>query len=137
MKKFLLLGVIMCSLWSCSPEKDDSLNFFYETLPVESASLPDVFEFGQIYEISMTYLKPSGCHLFNDFYYVSEDNLRTIAIINTVFPDQDCETYENEIEEVSINFQVNSFGPYVFRFWQGEDDNGTDTYYVVEVPVIE
>lgn len=143
MKKLLLFSFLICLVSSCGPKDDNSLNFYYETLPIESVDMPDEFVFGSTYQITMTYLKPSNCHLFNDFYYVSEQNQRTIAIITTVFPDQDCQIYNNQIEEVSFNFQVNSidqtssFEPYVFRFWQGEDENGNDTYYVIEVPVVE
>ncbi|MFK7781191.1 hypothetical protein [Psychroserpens sp.] len=137
MKKIILLGFIICSMWSCSTGDDNAPDFYYETLPIESVNLPEEFQLGSTHQISMTYLRPSGCHLFNDFYFVSEGNQRTIAIINTVFPDQDCETFDYELEEVSFNFQVNSFEDYVFRFWQGEDNNGNDIYYIVEVPVVD
>ena len=137
MKNSFLLGFILCLIVSCSPEEDNSLNFYYETLPIESVVMPEYFEFGNTYEITMTYLRPSGCYLFNDFYYVSEDNQRTIAIIATVFPDQDCEVFDYEPVEATLNLQVNSFDPYIFKFWQGEDENGNDTYYIVEVPVLE
>ena len=137
MKKLLLLGLIICSFWSCSTGDDNAPDFYYETLPIESVIMPEEFELGSTHQISMTYLRPSGCHVFNDFYFVSEGNQRTIAIINTVFSDQECETFEYELEEVSFNFQVNSFEDYVFRFWQGEDINGNDIYYVVEVPVVD
>ena len=103
MKKLLLLSFLLFSVFSCSTDDGDSLNFYNETLPIESVNMPTEFQFGSTYEITMTYFRPSSCHLFNDFYYVSEDNIRTISIINTVFPDQQCETYENEEEEVSFN----------------------------------
>jgi len=137
MKKFLLFGFLISFMLSCSPEDDSTLNFYSVTLPIESVDMPAEFVLGNTYEIRMTYLRPSGCHLFNDFYYVNEDGIRTIAIINTVFYDQDCEIFENEEVEVYFDFQVNGFDPYVFRFWQGEDDNGNDIYYLVEVPVVE
>lgn len=138
MKKLFLLGFLIFSVFSCSPDEDRSLDFYYETLPIESVDMPTEFEYGNTYEITMTYLRPSGCHLFNDFYYLSELNQRTIAIITTVFSNQDCQTLDpNEnVEEVSFNFQVNSFEPYVFKFWQGENASSNDTYYVVEVPVV-
>ena len=98
--------------------------------------MPDAFQFGSTHEITMTYLRPSGCHVFSDFYYLSEMNQKTVAIISTVFPDQDCQVFENEEVEVTLNFRVNDIDPYVFRFWQGEDENGNDIYYVVEVPVL-
>lgn len=137
MKKFLLFGFLVCFMLSCSPGDDNSLNFYYETLPVESVDIPAEFQFGNTHEITLTYLRPTGCHVFNDFYYLSELNQRTIAIITTVFPDQNCETFEYEEVEATLNFGVNNTEPYVFRFWQGLDDNGIDTYYVVEIPVVD
>ena len=126
----------MTLLSSCSTETSGP-NFHYEILPVESVTIPEEFAFGETYEISLLYLRPSGCHIFNDFYYLSEQNQRTVAIINTVYTDEVCETFTDEEVEVSFNFQVNNMSPYVFKFWQGEDENGNDLYYIVEVPVTE
>lgn len=140
MKKLLLLVfIISCTLFSCSLDdnNDDSFDFYYETLPIESVNMPDEFILGNTHEITMTYLRPTGCHVFNDFYYLSELNQRTIAIITTVINDPNCVTFDNESVEVTLNFSVNNINPYVFRFWQGEDENGNDMYYVVEVPVVE
>ena len=143
MKKLFLIGFLICSVLSCSPDDGDVREFFYEALPIENVVIPAQFETGYTYQIRMTYFRPSGCHIFNDFYYESEGNVRTIAIINSVFSDLDCETYENELVEASFNFQVNNIdqtngqGFYVFRFWQGEDENGNDTYHIVEVPIVD
>ena len=123
------------SILSCSPEDDGNQTFFNEILPVDTVDMPEQFIFGNTHEITMTYIRPSGCHVFSDFYYLTEMNHRTIAIITTVFPDQNCQQQE-ELVEVTFNFRVNDIDPYVFRFWQGEDDNGNDIYYVVEVPVV-
>ena len=136
MKKLFLLGFLTFLVVSWSPEREDSQNFYNEILPVESVNMPDAFQFGSTHEITMTYLRPSGCHVFSDFYYLSEMIQKTVAIISTVFPDQDCQVFENEEVEVTLNFRVNDIDPYVFRFWQGEDENGNDIYYVVEVPVL-
>ncbi|RKE98887.1 hypothetical protein [Ichthyenterobacterium magnum] len=132
---FLCLFIIAL-LSSCSTEVTGP-NFYYEILPVETVTIPEEFAYGETYEISLSYLRPSGCHVFNDFYYLSEENQRTVAIVNTVYTDEVCETFTNEEVEVSFNFQVNNMSPYVFKFWQGEDENGNDLYYIVEVPVTE
>ena len=137
MKRLFLCFVLTLSLASCSIDNDSSNDFYYEILPVESVDIPTEFTLGETYEIHLSYLRPSGCYIFNDFYYVSELNQRTVAVINTVYPNRDCETFENELVDVSFNFIVNNNGTYVFRFWQGEDDNGNDIYYIVEVPVVE
>lgn len=137
MKRLFLLCVLALSFTSCSIDRDDSSDFYYEILPIESVDIPDEFTLGETYAIHLKYLRPSTCYAFNDFYYTSEANQRTVAIINTVYPNAACETLDNEMVDVSFNFIVNNTGTYVFRFWQGEDANGNDTYYIVEVPVVE
>jgi hypothetical protein len=136
MKKLVFLFLFSASLISCNVSDDDFNDFYFEVLPVLSVDMPSQFVFGQTYPVHVTYIRPSGCHVFNDFYYTTDINIRNIAIINTVYTNQDCELDLNEEVEVSFNFQVNSTEPYIFRFWQGEDDNGNDLYYIVEVPVI-
>ena len=111
-------------------------------MPIASITIPEEFVFGQIYEIGVTYYRPSSCHVFNNFYYDIVQNERTIAVITTVYEDSSCVTYDNQFAEenevdVSFNFQVNSFDTYTFKFFQGQDDNENDLYYIVEVPVVE
>ncbi len=137
MKKLFLLCFLSLMLGSCSLENDDSSDFYYEILPIESVDIPSEFTLGETYEITVSYLRPTGCYVFNDFYYTSELNQRTVAVISTVYPNRDCQPLENELVDVSFNFVVTSNGTYIFRFWQGEDENGNDTYYIVEVPVVE
>ncbi|WP_298901045.1 hypothetical protein [uncultured Psychroserpens sp.] len=136
MKKIILLSFLMFSLFSCEIS-DDNPNFYYEALPVESVDMPETFQFGETYEILLTYIKPTDCHVYNNLFYESDLNQRDIAIVTAVFPDNGC-TELNEEEEVSFNFKVTNTGIYTFRFWQGEDSSsGLDTYLIVEVPVEE
>jgi len=138
MKKIFLLSFLVFSMFSCSVS-DDAQSFYTEILPIESVIIPEEFQFGQVYEIGVTYFRPSGCHIFNNFYYEINENERIVAVINTVYDDQSCDTFEaeeNEVE-VSFNFQVNSIDTYTFKFFQGQDENGNDLYYIVEVPVVE
>lgn len=123
---------------SCSLDDDNgSSNHHFEILPVESVDMPEEFVLGETYTIYTSYIKPSSCHVFYNHYFESELNQRTIAIVDIVY-DNDCEVYETEVlEEVSFNFKVVSNGTYIFKFWQGEDENGNDLYYIVEVPVVE
>lgn len=137
MKQLVILCILACFLASCSLSDDTNDDFYYEILPVESVDIPAEFTLGETYEIHLSYLRPSTCYAFNDFYYESELNQRTVAVINTVYPNSGCQDLDNEIVEVSFNFMVNNNGTYVFRFWQGEDENGNDMYYIVEVPVVE
>lgn len=136
MKKIFFLLLIAISVTSCSVD-DDVNDFYYEILPVESVEISEEFVLGQTYEITVTYLRPTTCHVFNNFYYDSELNQRTVAVVTSVYQNNDCLVLIDEEVEATFNFMVNSNGTYVFKFWQGEDENGNDLYYIVEVPVVE
>ena len=137
MKRLFLFCLLTFSLVSCGIDDGPTYNYNYEVLPIESVEMPTEFTLGQIYEIHVSYYRPSSCHVFYDFYYESELNQRTVAVINSVNVSQNCEVFEDELVEASFSFMVNNTGTYIFRFWQGEDENGNDTYYIIEVPVVE
>ena len=120
---------------SCSVD-DDSTSFSFEVLPVESVDIPDEFELGETYPITVSYLRPSTCHGFKEFYYLKENNEWTVAPITYVFDNNDCETLEDNLVEATFNFIVTSNGSYIFKFWQGEDTDGETQYLIIEVPVI-
>jgi hypothetical protein len=136
MKKYLLsIVVVIVTLTSCSID-DDVPSFYLEVLPIESAEMPEQFIYGEIHEIFIDYIRPSSCYLFNDFLYQINEQERTVGIINTVYTDNACE--ENpETVTVSFQFSVTSFETYVFKFYQGEDEDGVDEYLIMEVPVVE
>ena len=135
MKKLILLCAVMFSLASCS--LDDSNEYYNEILPIKSVVIPEEFVIGKVYPITVKYTRPAGCYAFYDFYYTRELNQRTVAVINSVFPNQNCGLSEEAEVEATFNFKVTSNGTYVFKFWQGKDESGTDLYYIVEVPVVE
>lgn len=134
MKRLILLCAVMLSLASCSI--DDDNNFYNEILPIESVDIPEEFVLGKVYPITVTYKRPAGCYMFFDFYYTRDLNQRTVAVINSVYPNKNCGIAEEAEVEATFNFKVTGNGTYVFKFWQGKDDSGTDLYYIVEVPVV-
>ncbi|XMO87844.1 hypothetical protein AAFN75_06030 [Algibacter sp. AS12] len=136
MKKLLVLCLTLILCASCSID-DDGTRYSFEILPVESVDIPDEFELGEIYPITVTYLNPSSCHSFKEFYYLKENNERTVAPITYVFDENNCETFENEEVEATFNFKVTGNGSYIFKFWQGEDADGETQYLTIEVPVVE
>lgn len=139
MKKLIFFGLIIAAFWSCSIDDSPKEVFLLEILPIESASVPTEMSFGETYTINYSYLKPTTCHTFNDLYYIAESNVRTVAVISKVLIANEgiiCQALTNELEERSFSFVANNReGTYVFKFWQGEDDNGQDTYLIYEVPI--
>ncbi len=133
MKKLIIFCFILSSLWSCSL---DSNNFINELVPIESVSMPDMFLLEADHTIEYTYYRPTTCHGFYDLYYVTEDNELTIAVINIVF-DTDCEPLEDNLIEKTFPFKPLHTGTYIFKFWQGLDENDDNQYLVYEITVEE
>lgn len=135
MKKLFIFSVTLFAFLSCSTDSNYP-DFNFEILPIESVVIPAQFELGNVYPITVTYLKPSSCNVFKELYYKKDTNERTVAVIDYVFEKEDCITLENETVETTFNFIVNSNGTYIFKFWQGKNDQNKDQYLIVEVPVI-
>ncbi|MGC6430350.1 MAG: hypothetical protein ACON5F_04850 [Jejuia sp.] len=136
MKKFFILGVIAAILFSCS-FSDDDVSFTNEILPIEEVDIPDEFTLGEVYPITVTYERPTNCHSFRDFYYLSENNVRTVAIISALFENNNCVDLIDESLTATFNFKVTSNGSYIFKFWQGQDENEEDIFLEIEVPVVD
>ena len=136
MKRLVLLCILSFSLWSCSLE-NDTANFYNEFVPVESVTIPESFTYGVVHSISFSYYRPSTCHFFQDLYYVAEDNTRTIAVINTVYEESDCELLVDNLIERTFDFKPMEYGTYVFKFWTGVDENDVDEFITFEIVVAE
>lgn len=135
MKKILLLLLAVVAVSSCSLDNQGP-QYYYEVLPVESFEVPESFVLGEIYEIKVTYLRPTGCHIANGFYYEKDLNTRIIGIQSTVLDSDDCTPLVNqEPIEASFNFEVLSNGSYIFKFYKGEDTAGNNIFEEVEIPV--
>ncbi|WP_034060091.1 hypothetical protein [Lacinutrix jangbogonensis] len=135
MKKliFLLVGLV---LFSCS-SSDESLENYQEAIAIESVILPTDFMTDETYEITVTYLRPTTCHAFNDIVYLKHNDQRVVHVIGTVFINNGNCTELNTELEASFNFKETVAGTYILKFWQGKDDNGEDIYLTEEITVVE
>ncbi len=136
MKKIASIFLSLLLLVSCSTD-DDRITYVYEFLPIESIDLPDEFRLGDIYVISYTYYKPTTCYGFFDLYYRADENERTLAVINTVYGESNCVPSEFELVEQTFNFRPLEYDNYVFKIWQGEDENGEDVFITYDIPVVD
>lgn len=139
MKKIALLLLAVITVSSCSMDEDEP-QFYYEVLPVESFVVPESVNFGQTYQIKMTYKRPSDCHFYEGCYYKTEQYSTIVGIQTYVLDKSDCHAIENEEPlEVSFNFKVETFQnavePYIFKFYKGKDTNGNDIFEEVKIPV--
>lgn len=139
MKRLFIICITILTSLSCSNDDDgiNGVDYNFEFIPIEDVVIPEEFVLGNIYQIDVTYYRPSNCHAFHDFYYVPDEEERTVAVINIVYDHSGCEPIEDELVEVSFDFKAVYNQIYVFKFWQGEDENGEDIFLTYEIPVIE
>lgn len=135
MKKFISLVALFFLFNSCS--LDDRENISLELVPIVSVDIPSEFTLGQVYPITVRYNRPTNCYFFNQLYYERNLNIRTIAVENGVYQRNNCQTLAgtSATAEYTFNFEVTSNGSYIFKFYQGKNQNGESLYLEYEVPV--
>lgn len=137
MKNWFVIFLIITLCYGCLPDDNDVADISIEFIPIDSYDMPEEFTTGETYEISVGYTKPNACYQFRDIYFVASGNDRTIAVTNFIDNALNCE-FSPVQDEATFNFFVNGFfDHYVFKFWQGRDNNGNDVYTIVEVPVVD
>ncbi|MER3319419.1 MAG: hypothetical protein RIB79_14095 [Allomuricauda sp.] len=141
MKKVLMpfMLIVACS-WSISCEvDDDSPNFYFTALNTVEADVPEFFEFGNTYDIEVTYQRPNGCTFFEGFDVVQTSVTgRDVVVIGSVLTDEN-RACTQAIEEVvaTLKFNVIYTEEYTFRFYAGDDADGNATYLEYTVPIAE
>ena len=118
---------------SCS--NDDEPSYHYELLAIKEVELPLEFEYGKVYEVNLQFIQPDDCYVYSDVLYEYDVEMRNVAVISTVLDGKQCNSVDLE-DEISFKVQALQVENYVFKFWQGEDDNGEPIYLIIEVPVV-
>lgn len=134
-KPIFLAAILALICNGCSID-DDEVNFYFTSLEIVDAELPESFDFNQTYVIPINYLKPDGCTFFEGFDIAKEDlTVRNVVAVGAVRTD--IETCDQAIVEktASFNFTVIYDEPYTFKFYKGENSNGEAEYLEVIVPV--
>lgn len=130
----ILLCFLVLIFQSCKLE-DDRVNFRFVPLQIVSADLPESFDLNDTYEIKVTYVRPSGCFFFEGFDITKESTTtRNVVAIGSEFYEETCTLAIEELE-ATFDFICLYDEPYLFKFWNGEDENGVDQFIEIEVPV--
>lgn len=134
MKKItlLLLGLLIFN--SCLNNDNDTPNYTFEYLPIDSAITPASFTYGAIDTITVKYTLPNGCYSFDRIYYETKDTTRIVAITAFVELDENC-TEALIQEEKKFAVKASQEEDYVFKFFKGIDSNGDNIFEEVIVPV--
>jgi len=135
MKKIIALFALLVALNSCSPS--DGVEYQLKLVPIASVDIPTEFTLGQTYPITVRYNKPTTCYYFNQLYYEKDLNVRTVAVECAEEQSNNCHELSgaDAVSEFTFNFYVTSNGSYIFKFYQGKDENGQDLFLQYEVPV--
>lgn len=120
--------------YSCLNNENDTPNYTFEYLPIDSAITPASFTFGEIDTISVKYSLPNGCYSFDRIYYETKDTTRIVAVSAFVQLDADCTEMIIE-EEKKFVVKASQEEDYVFKFFKGVDSNGDNIFEEVIVPV--
>ena len=107
MKRLVVFCLTLMLFASCSVD-DDSTSFSFEVLPVESVDIPDEFELGETYPITVSYLRPSTCHGFKEFYYLKENN-ELSQWLKHINPNIIINNINNDYDNIKIYTSVNTY----------------------------
>ena len=138
MKKILALLILFVSVvWvGCDDDDDYDHEYHLEYIGAVSAEVPDEFIYGRTYRIKITIELPNSCYYFyNQYDYFYEGTSRLIYPIAHVDDGVPCTPNIRETT-FSIPVQALQYEPYIFKFYQGEDEEGQDIFLTMEVPVI-
>lgn len=129
---FLVVVTASCSL------SDEDTNFEFVRLSVESAEAPESVFINVPFEIQVNYLRPTDCHFVEGFELLSVDesiNTFTYALIGSFIDQNACQVPESNELQIGLDFVISIPGSYIFRFWQGTDDEGQDQFLTLQIPV--
>ncbi|MFD2551617.1 hypothetical protein ACFSQP_07285 [Bizionia sediminis] len=135
MKKIIAFACMLIS-FSCSLP-DDTEKTYVELLPIKNAIVPTEFQRGQIYDIFITFERPSECHAFKDIYVKEDSDGYFFAVMSTVFEaNYPCQPLTDVLEK-SFTFKPGEQTMYVFKFWHGTNEQGEEDYLTFEIPVVD
>lgn len=136
MKNFTLFFLLLVIITSCSNDDINDIDFNYELMPVSSVSIPDTLTYGEDSFLSLSYLRPSTCHAFAGFNLIENEQEIKLSILNTVVQNgSNCEDLENMTATETFEFAVEREDYYIFKIYQGLDEEGNEVYLTKEVMI--
>ncbi|WP_047246806.1 hypothetical protein [Maribacter thermophilus] len=136
MRKFVFATALISLLLSGCSLDDDDPNFYFTSLTINSAELPESFKLNETYKINVTYTIPDECTHYEGLDVTKEDTtIRNVVAIGYSMTDDEACTEVNAEEEASFDFIVKYDQPYTFRFYKGDNSEGEPEFFEVVVPV--
>ncbi|MGB5981204.1 MAG: hypothetical protein WBG46_03570 [Nonlabens sp.] len=127
----------MSLITSCSiDDGEPPVNYGY--VGVTSVEIPDSFEFGETYDIDVTYSVVNECLVFSGFEMIrGQGNTRTVRTVVADYGSNDCDDITDTPDSATetLQFQVIFMEDYTFRFSSGIDEDGNETFLEYIIPV--
>ncbi len=143
MKK-LILPLLALMLFSGCSVDDVNEDFYYELAKITNNDLPQQFEIGKTYQLTIGYILPSHCSTFAGIDARRAGNsgdLRReiyVAAIGMSRLGNNCdENVPGTTGSAKISILVDEEEDYTFKFWIGEDASENPVYETVVIPVQE
>lgn len=130
-----ILGLMFIGIVTVSCLDDEPVsNVVFKYSAIDSVQIDTIMPARQITQIKTYFTKQNGCQQFFDYDYTILGNERTVSVIITELQDHAC-TLGQEVQSPVLNFKPGSPGTYTFRFWNGVDEDGQDTFIIQEIEV--
>ena len=129
--------IVLCGLVFFNCEIDTGENFFFVSMEVTEADVPEFFVLNESHNIEVTFSRPDDCTFFQGFDVFAEENGRTTVVaIGSVLTEEDCVPSEDSLTGI-LTLTAESVNTYTLRFYSGEDADGNLQYLEYQVPVVD
>ena len=135
MRLFLLL-LLGITLVSCEIDLDDE-NISFEKVAAFDIIVPSNLTVNFEYDVSFNYALVNDCRSFYNIEVESlADNVRKITAFVEVDNNRNCSSVYSEHTH-TFKFKPRTTGTYIFKFWNGVDASGMDSFETHEITVID
>lgn len=135
LKTVLFALMLALTFNSCSID-DNAPDYSFEILPIESFSVPEQFETGGIYTITVQYQLPTNCHEFSGIYFEKQSDTRIIGVTSKFPENAVCDASVPALRTTTFEFECTpGYQHYIFKFYKGKDENGNAIFQEVAIPV--
>lgn len=133
MKKILILLLVLFSAFSCN-KNNDLLPLELKSASIVKLDTPESFEFGQTYQLTLTYNLPSSCYKYFNIDYEYNGSERNISVLIYLDPKIICPQVTITAKH-SFYVKATQYEDYTFNIWKGRDSLGQDIIESIVVPV--
>lgn len=134
MKNLIGISILLTLLFGATSCVDDEptvqVDFYYRT--IDSIEIGPINRPNEITEIKTYYTRVNSCERFFDYEYYAFDYNRQVRLITGIAEEEGCEEI-SEADYAIIKFRPRYSGPYVFKFWNGYNEDGSPKYIEKEI----